>query len=204
MTPRCKPCRLPHRSQLDQSCFSGRSSSGSPSGSCRTTAHATWSTPRRGAGSVPRNHPTPAPGSPARRQAAEVKMVECITIVHGIAQRLSEKWRHFACISFVTIFVHLHFVLACGDAPMRLLGRCESDKTQERNNCRHNEIGTPRGGRKSARDRGTPDGRDSRLGNRVRRRRGGRRCCLQSNLSIEAAQRAVGGRTFTTTSECPR
>ena len=43
-------------SHLDQSCFSGRTSAGSPSGSCRT-APATWSTPRRGACSVPRTHP---------------------------------------------------------------------------------------------------------------------------------------------------
>ena len=80
--------------------FPGRSSAGSPAGSGRTTP-ATWSTPRRGACSVPRNHPTLAPSSPARRQAAEVKVVECITIAHGIAQRLSEKWRHFACKSVV-------------------------------------------------------------------------------------------------------
>ena len=61
-------------SHLDQSCFLGRSSAGSPAGSGRTTP-ATWSTPRRGACSVPRDHPTPAPDSPARRRAAEVKMV---------------------------------------------------------------------------------------------------------------------------------
>ena len=47
-----------------------------------------------------------------------------------------------------------------------------SDRTQERNNYRHNETGTPRGGKKPARDRGAPDGRDSRLDGRVRRRRG--------------------------------
>ena len=53
---------------------------------------------------MPRDHPTPAPDSPARRRAAEVKMVEYITTAHGIAQRLSEKWRHFAlyicCLTF--------------------------------------------------------------------------------------------------------
>ena len=72
-------------------------------GQCRTTP-ATWSTPRRGACSVPRDHPTPAPDSPARRQAAEVKMVGYITIAHGTAQRLSEKWRHCACTSVVITF----------------------------------------------------------------------------------------------------
>ena len=87
-------------SHLDQSFFSGRSSAGSPAWSCRTVP-ATWSTPRREACSVPRNHPTPAPDSPARRQTAEVKMVGYITISSGTAQRLSEKWHHFACTSVV-------------------------------------------------------------------------------------------------------
>ena len=31
-------------------------------------------------------------------------MVGYITIAHGTAQRLSEKWRHFACTSVVIIF----------------------------------------------------------------------------------------------------
>ena len=69
---------------------------GSPCGSGRT-APATWSTPRRGACSMPRDHPTPAPDPPARRQAAEVKMVGYITTAHGTAQRLSETWRHCSC-----------------------------------------------------------------------------------------------------------
>ena len=83
-------------SHLVEKCFLGRSSAGSPAGSGRTTP-ATWSTPHRGACSVPRDHPTPAPDSPARRQAAEVKMVGYTTVAHGAAQRLSEKWRHFIC-----------------------------------------------------------------------------------------------------------
>ena len=63
---------------------------------------------------MPRDHPTPAPDSPARRrQAAEVKMVGYITAAHGIAQRQSEKWRHCACALLSSLFVHLHFVLAC-------------------------------------------------------------------------------------------
>ena len=63
---------------------------------------------------MPRNHPTPAPDSLARRQAAEVKMIGYITIAHSTAQRLSKKWRHFAWASVVIIFLHLHFVLlAC-------------------------------------------------------------------------------------------
>ena len=86
-----------------QSCFSGRSSAGSPAGSGRTTP-ATWSTPRRGACSVPRDHPTPAPDSPARRRAAEVKMVGYITTAHDIAQRLSEKWRHFVVHCLYSLF----------------------------------------------------------------------------------------------------
>ena len=90
-------------SHLDQSCFLGRSSAGSPAGSGRTTP-ATWSTPRRGACSVPRDHPTPAPDSPARRRAAEVKMVGYITVAHGAAQRLSEKWRHFVCALLSSLF----------------------------------------------------------------------------------------------------
>ena len=53
---------------------------------------------------MPRDHPTPAPDSPARRRAAEVKMVEYITTAHGIAQRLSEKWRHFAGTSDIITF----------------------------------------------------------------------------------------------------
>ena len=53
---------------------------------------------------MPRDHPTPAPDSPARRRAAEVKMVEYITTSSGTAQRLSEKWRHFACISDIITF----------------------------------------------------------------------------------------------------
>ena len=47
---------------------------------------------------------TPAPDSPARRRAAEVKMVEYITPSSGTAQRLSEKWRHFACTSDIITF----------------------------------------------------------------------------------------------------
>ena len=90
-------------SHLDQSCFLGRSSAGSPAGSGRTTP-ATWSTPRRGACSVPRDHPTPAPDSPARRRAAEVKMVGYITTAHDIAQRLSEKWRHFVVHCLYSLF----------------------------------------------------------------------------------------------------
>ena len=39
-------------------------------------------------------------------------MVGYITIAHGTAQRLGEKWRRFACTSVVIIVVHLHFVLA--------------------------------------------------------------------------------------------
>ena len=70
----------------------------------RRTAPATWSTPHWGAYSVPRNHPTPAPDSPARQQAAEVKMIGYITISSGIAPRLSENWRHVAC-TYVAITV---------------------------------------------------------------------------------------------------
>ena len=79
-------------------------------------APATWSTPRRGACSVPRDHPTPAADSPARRQAAEVKMVGCITIAHGIAQRLSEKRRHFASASFVINFCTSTFCVGVAKA----------------------------------------------------------------------------------------
>ena len=43
-----------------------------------------------------------------------VQLTRYITIAHGTAQRLSEKWRHFACTSVLIIFVHLHFVLAWG------------------------------------------------------------------------------------------
>ena len=53
---------------------------------------------------MPRDHPTPAPDSPARRRAAEVKMAEYITTSSGTAQRLSEKWRHFACTSDIITF----------------------------------------------------------------------------------------------------
>ena len=53
---------------------------------------------------MPRDHPTPAPPPPARRQAAEVKMVGYITISSGTAQRLSEKWRNFACTSDIITF----------------------------------------------------------------------------------------------------
>ena len=66
MTSRCTPPQLPHRFSPGSKFFLGRSSAGSPAGSGRT-APATWSTPRRGACSVPRDHPTPAPDSPARR-----------------------------------------------------------------------------------------------------------------------------------------
>ena len=38
------------------------------------------------------------------RRAAEVKMVEYITTAHGIAQRLSEKWRHFVCTLLPSLF----------------------------------------------------------------------------------------------------
>ena len=53
---------------------------------------------------MPQDHPTPAPDSPARRQAAEVKMVGYITVAHGAAQRLSEKWRHFVCALLSSLF----------------------------------------------------------------------------------------------------
>ena len=91
-------------SHLDQSCFSGRSSPGSPAGSGRTTP-ATWSsTPRRGACSVPRYHPTPAPDSPARRQAAEVKMVGYITIAHGVACSTAAE-REVASLCLCTVVI---------------------------------------------------------------------------------------------------
>jgi hypothetical protein len=72
-------------------------------GSCRTTP-ATWSTPRRGACSVPRDHPTPALDPPASQQVAKVKMVRYITISSGTAQRLSEKWRHFVVHCLYSLF----------------------------------------------------------------------------------------------------
>ena len=53
---------------------------------------------------MPRDHPTPAPDSPARRRAAEVKMVGYITTAHDIAQRLSEKWRHFVVHCLYSLF----------------------------------------------------------------------------------------------------
>ena len=34
-------------------------------------------------------------------------MVGYITTAHGIAQRLSEKWRHFACTLFVLTFLYI-------------------------------------------------------------------------------------------------
>ena len=61
---------------------------------------------------MPRDHPTPAPDSPARRRAAEVKMVGYITTSSGTAQRLSEKWRHFVVHCLYSLFVHLLVVLA--------------------------------------------------------------------------------------------
>ena len=95
---------LTHRFSPGSKLFFGTvPSAGSPAGSCRTPP-TTWSTPRRGACSMPRDHPTPAPDSPARRQAAEVKMVGYIRIAHGIAQRQSEKWRHCACALFSSLF----------------------------------------------------------------------------------------------------
>ena len=103
MTSRCTHLISLIVSHLVEKCFSGRSSAGSPAGSGRTTP-ATWSTPRRGACSVPRDHPTPAPDSPARRRAAEVKMVGYITVAHGGAQRLSEKWRHFVVHCLYSLF----------------------------------------------------------------------------------------------------
>ena len=97
--------------------------------------------PRRGACSVPRDHPTPAPDSPPRRRAAEVKMVGYITVAHGAAQRLSEKWRHFICTLLSSLFctsprcvgVSVSRVWSCygsapswwsGAAPLRLVGSC--------------------------------------------------------------------------------
>ena len=57
---------------------------------------------------MPLGHPTPAPDSPARQQAAKVKMVRYITISSGTALRLSEKWRHFACTSvIITFFLYI-------------------------------------------------------------------------------------------------
>ena len=53
---------------------------------------------------MPRDHPTPAPDSPARRRAAEVKMVGYITTAHDRAQRLSEKWRHFVVHCLYSLF----------------------------------------------------------------------------------------------------
>ena len=77
---------------------------------------------------------------------------------------------------------------------LRLAPHCvggQAIKRKKRIIFRHNETGTPRGGKKPARDRGAPDGRDPRLDGRVRRRRGGRGCCSQGNFSVGAAQRAV-------------
>ena len=56
---------------------------------------------------MPRDHPTPAPDSPARRRAAEVKMVGYITVAHGGAQRLSEKWRHFVVHCLYSLFLYI-------------------------------------------------------------------------------------------------
>ena len=119
MALRCTQSRLPHRFPPGSKLFSGRSSAGSPSGPGRTTP-ATWSTPRCGACSVPRDHPTPAPDSPARRQAVEVKMVGYITIAHGAAQRLSKKWRHCACALLSSLFCTSPF---CVGVPKRDQGR---------------------------------------------------------------------------------
>ena len=48
-------------------------------------------------------HPTPAPDSPSRRQAAKVKMVGYITLNSRHSTAAQEKWRHFACTSVVNI-----------------------------------------------------------------------------------------------------
>ena len=118
MTSRCTQHISLIVSHLVEKCFLGRSSAGSPAGSGRTTP-ATWSTPRRGACSVPRDHPTPAPDSPARRRAAEVKMVGYITVAHGAAQRLSEKWRHFVCALLSSLFCTSPRCVGVQNAAMR-------------------------------------------------------------------------------------
>ena len=44
-------------------------------------------------------------------------MVGCTTIAHGIAQRLSEKWRHCSCTSFVITFCTSSPFLCWRDSP---------------------------------------------------------------------------------------
>ena len=87
-------------------------------GQCRTTP-ATWSTPHWGACSVPRNHPTPAPDSPARQQAAEVKMVGYITISsrHSTAAQ-----REVASLCLYICCHHFLYISTCsGDIDARHL-----------------------------------------------------------------------------------
>ena len=100
----------------------GRSSAGSTAGSGRTTP-ATWSTPRRGACSVPRDHPTPSPDSPTRQQAAEVKMVGYIVISSDTAQRLSDKWRRDACTSVVITYCTSPFYVGVAAKATDLVSR---------------------------------------------------------------------------------
>ena len=59
------------------------------------------------------------------QQAAEVKMVGYITPAHGIAQRLSEKWRHFAFASAVIIFSTSLF---CVGVPIAALGQAYQNR----------------------------------------------------------------------------
>ena len=74
-------------------------------------------------------HPTPAPDSPARQQAAEVKMVRYITISSGTAQRLSEKWRHFACTSAVITFCSSTSPFCVGVAGAKMPQNDQSETT---------------------------------------------------------------------------
>ena len=72
---------------------------------------------------MPRDHPTPAPDSPARRRAAEVKMVGYITVAHGGAQRLSEKWRHFVVHCLYSLFCTSPRCVGVGGAGGRFAAR---------------------------------------------------------------------------------
>ena len=144
MAPRCKHQHLTHRFSPGSKLFFGTVVGWLTCwvmsyGSCDMDNGV--STPRRGAScSVPRNHPTPAPDSPTRRQAAEVKMVGCITISPRHSTAAQEKWRHFACTSAVIIFCTSLFCagvpcgVMCWGACPRCVRKCSEMVRKKRTN----------------------------------------------------------------------
>ena len=66
-----------------------------------------------------------------------MKMVEYITTAHGIAQRLSEKWRHFVCALLSSLFCTSP---RCVGVPARDGAQARAPSFSSQSNCRRSAV----------------------------------------------------------------